>query len=182
MNREKQRHVVDLGTAYLTPDLAKIFTSYIAKSQRQGFLDTLSHNSTWFFSFLMDGTTDPGNQEDELFVVLYCFKDDEAQWVSVSVPMSISSHTPKSRCNGFDLMCEWCTTSFWHRWCFLNTDSVLCVEKSLLLVSGGTDGASVNVGVHTDMMVGPNATGLALAILVLVLHSQTRISLQGCFH
>ena len=42
----EQRHAFYLGTAYLTPDSTKIFTSYIAKSQCQAFLNTLSRNST----------------------------------------------------------------------------------------------------------------------------------------
>ena len=35
-------HGVNLGPAYSTPDSAKIFTGYIAASQRQAFVNTLS--------------------------------------------------------------------------------------------------------------------------------------------
>ena len=75
----ESRHGVDLGPAYHTPDSAKTFTSYIAKSQRQTFTNTLSSNGICFFSFLMDGTTDAGNQEDELIVLLYA---GQVQWLS----------------------------------------------------------------------------------------------------
>ena len=73
------RHGVDLGFAYKTKDSAKTFTHYIAKSQRQAFLHTFS--TAHFYSFLMDGSTDAGNVEDELIAILYCLKDDEAQEV-----------------------------------------------------------------------------------------------------
>jgi hypothetical protein len=45
------RHVVDIGHAYYTPDSAKEFTGYIAKSQRQAFLKTLSNSGSHFFIF-----------------------------------------------------------------------------------------------------------------------------------
>ena len=32
-----------------------------------------------FFSFLMDGSTDAGNVEDKIFVLLQCFKDDKSE-------------------------------------------------------------------------------------------------------
>ena len=56
---------VDLGPAYSTPDSARIFTGYSAASQRQAFVNALSKSC---FNFSMDGTTDTGNQEDELVV------------------------------------------------------------------------------------------------------------------
>ena len=71
-----------MGPAYRMPDSAKAFTSYIAESQRQTFLNALSSVGSCLFSFLMDGTTDAGNQEDELIVLLYCFKDATAQEIT----------------------------------------------------------------------------------------------------
>ena len=47
----ESRHGVDLGPAYHTPDSAKTFTSYIAKSRRQTFINTLSSYGSHFFSF-----------------------------------------------------------------------------------------------------------------------------------
>ena len=41
----EQRHGVDIGHAYNTPESAKAFTGFIAKSQRQGFLNILSSNN-----------------------------------------------------------------------------------------------------------------------------------------
>ena len=73
----ESRHDVELGHAYKTAPSAKLFTYYIAQAQRQQFLKVLCENS--FYSFLMDGSTDVGNIEQELVVVLTSFKDDAAE-------------------------------------------------------------------------------------------------------
>jgi len=63
----ENRPGVNLGQLYRTADSNKAFTLYIAESLRQGFLDKLSSSTGLkFFSFLIDGTADAGNQEDEL--------------------------------------------------------------------------------------------------------------------
>ena len=49
----EQRHEVDVGHAYNTADSARLFTSFIAKSQRQGFLNSLPGGG--FLSLLVDG-------------------------------------------------------------------------------------------------------------------------------
>ena len=56
----EQRHGVDLGHAYNTQESAKIFTAYIARSQKHAFLSKLFSESH-FYSWLMDGTTDASN-------------------------------------------------------------------------------------------------------------------------
>ena len=73
----ESRHDVELGHAYKTAPSAKVFTHYIAQAQRQQFLKVLCENN--FYSFLMDGSTDVGNIEQELVVVLTSFKDDAAE-------------------------------------------------------------------------------------------------------
>ena len=70
----EQRHEVDVGHAYNTADSARLFTSFLAKSQRQGFLNSLPGGG--FLSLLVDGSTDAGNLEDELIVFVYCHMDD----------------------------------------------------------------------------------------------------------
>ena len=70
----ESRHEVDIGPAYRSDTSAQQFTHYIAQSQREGFLKYFS--SRLFFSFMVDGTTDSGNLEDKLIIVLYCKKDD----------------------------------------------------------------------------------------------------------
>ena len=58
---------------YKTCDSAKSFTHYIAQSQRQSFFDSLSTMN--FYSFLMDGSTNSRNVEDELVLIQYCTQD-----------------------------------------------------------------------------------------------------------
>ena len=69
----ESKHGVNLGRAYRT----KAFTLYIAEILHQGFLNKLSSSTGQVFSFLIDGTTDAGNQEDELIVMVYCDKNEE---------------------------------------------------------------------------------------------------------
>ena len=71
----EERHGVELGNAYKTKDSVRIFTRYITQHQRSCFMATF--NKANYFSFLMDGSTDAGNVEDEVFVLLHCFKDDK---------------------------------------------------------------------------------------------------------
>ena len=61
---------VEIGSSYKTPDSAKLFTHFIAEAQRKEFLEAMVINN--FFSFLMDGSTDSGNTEQELVLVTYC--------------------------------------------------------------------------------------------------------------
>ena len=69
-------HGVSIGSTYVTPQSAKLFTHYIALAQREAFINQLSMAK--FYSFLMDGSTDAGNIEQELIVFLFCKKDDSA--------------------------------------------------------------------------------------------------------
>ena len=71
------RDGVDLGLSYATKDSTKSFTHYVAESQRSGFKKLLSN--LHFYSFLMNGTTDAGNIEDELFFIMSFYKDDKAR-------------------------------------------------------------------------------------------------------
>ena len=65
----EQCHGVDLGSAYKTKGSAKQFTHYIAESLCHNFAKELL--TLHFDSFLMDGSTDAGNIENELVVVMY---------------------------------------------------------------------------------------------------------------
>ena len=70
----ESRHGVELGQTYATKDSAKTFTHFSAESQRSAIFQSLS--TTHFYSFLMDGTTDAGNIEDELIVIITFYKND----------------------------------------------------------------------------------------------------------
>ena len=74
----ESRHKVDMGLAHNNNVAAKCFTHYIAESQWQGCVSFLKTN-VYFFSFLMDGTTDVSKIEDKAIVILYCIKDKFAK-------------------------------------------------------------------------------------------------------
>ena len=78
------RHGVKLGSAYKTETAAKSFTHYIAESQRKQLVHTLQ--STKFFSLLMDGSTDVGNVNNELLLVVWFDKEgvDEKVFTHIS--------------------------------------------------------------------------------------------------
>ena len=72
-------HGVGLENTCCTADSAKIFTSYIAESQRREFLTDFAKCK--FFSFLIDRSTDAGNLEDELIVLQYSMKHSSSEEV-----------------------------------------------------------------------------------------------------
>lgn len=89
MSSKRVKYGVDLGFAYKTEVSAKTFTRYIAESQRQNFLQSFS--SLNFYSFLMDGSTDVGNVEDELVLIRILDPGDE-----VMCPVSVTRGVNKS--------------------------------------------------------------------------------------
>ena len=136
------RHDVDLGHAYKTAPSAKLFTHYIAESQRQQFLQVLSKAK--FCSFLMDGSTDAGNVEQELVILLSCKKDDTAEEIK-SYARFFSVATPdKGDASGL-VKCLSQSLSPLGIADVLDQDSLLGAEEKPVLVGGGTDAASVNV-------------------------------------
>ena len=145
----EERHGVDLGQSYKTKDSAKNFTHYIAESQRQQFICSLSEAQ--YFSFLMDGSTDAGNVEDEVVALLYCRKDDttEAIWscaryFSVQVP-------EKADADGL-VQCLGSALRELGIENVLDQASVLGADGSRpILVGGETDGASVNIAEQNGM-------------------------------
>ena len=72
-----ERQGVLLGSSYKGSDCVKHFTYYIAEAQRSIFMQSLSDVS--FFSFLMDGSTDAGNKEQEIVFAVHCKKDDNTK-------------------------------------------------------------------------------------------------------
>ena len=60
---------MNLAVAYQTAKAAKSFTHFIAESQWQQL--GIGLNSVKFFSILMDGSTDAGKIESELFLVMF---------------------------------------------------------------------------------------------------------------
>ena len=139
----EDRHNVDIGPAYRTPDSAKTFTSFIATCQRNDFLGKLQ--CCHFYSILMDGTTDLGNKE-EITAMVYCYKNDVGQEMT-SCTRYWSVHSPeKCDANGL-LVCLGASLELLGVKSILDRDSVLGVDGMPVL----TDGASVNVAEHNGV-------------------------------
>ena len=99
---------------------------------------------------LMDGSTDAGNGEDELVVIFYCYKDDTAQevrscarYVSLEIPTKADTEG-LIKCLGDALKTLGVDK-------ILDKADILGVEGKPVLVSGGMDGASVNIAEHNGM-------------------------------
>ena len=134
----ESRHGVDLGPAYGNDVSAKSFTHYIAENQRQKF-----QNAT-----LMDGTTDSGHLEDELVVVQHCWRDTSTKEIKSSVRYVSVVNPSKADTDGLVT----CLTEPMERLGiidFLSKESVL--DAKPILIGGGTDGASVNIGLHKSI-------------------------------
>lgn len=76
----EEKHGVHVGTTYRNQNAGKEFCHFIAESKREDLKQSLAKAK--FFSVLMDGSTDVGNVDDELFFVLWCDTDgDESAFV-----------------------------------------------------------------------------------------------------
>ena len=65
------KHGVAIGTAYTNNIAERTFCHYVAESKRQDLLEILTR-VIFFFSFLIDGSTDSGNIDNEIFMATYC--------------------------------------------------------------------------------------------------------------
>ena len=64
------RHGVAIGSAYTNEIAGKTFTHYIAESRRSQLFEKLAQAK--FFSLLIDGSTDKGNIDNEIFMAVWC--------------------------------------------------------------------------------------------------------------
>lgn len=65
----EERHGVDLGQGYKNNQACASFIEFIALDQQRSLVDALARAS--FYSLQADGTTDRGNIEEELFLIVY---------------------------------------------------------------------------------------------------------------
>ena len=172
------RHDINLGPAYKTAPSAKLFTHYIAESQRQQFFQSLSE--TKFCSFLMDGSTDAGNIEQELVILLSCEKDDTAgmmksyaRFFSVATP-EMADASGLVKCLSQSLSPLWIGD-------VLDQRSLLGSRRKASLSRRGNR-RSISECRTAKRYEGDNAKCPSMACVGLVLCSSSRVSLQKCFH
>ena len=79
----KECHGVDVGFAYRTKDSEKIFLLHSRKSTSIFLCSGIFICQV--LSFLMDGSTSESKTENELIMIVYCKKDDNAQemWLCI---------------------------------------------------------------------------------------------------
>lgn len=148
LHQLESRHGVSIGSNYATPQSAKLFTHYIALAQRESFFTQISASK--FYSFLMDGSTDAGNLEQESIIILFCQKDDSTRKLK-SCMRFLSMATPERADADGLLKCLSQSLEPLGIDDVLNKENVIGVSGKPVLVGGGTDGASVNVAENSGM-------------------------------
>jgi len=129
------RHGVRVGTSYINENAGKELIHYIAESQRQELKQRLANAK--FFSLLLDGSTDTGNIDNELLLVVWCDRDgtDEKihtrmEYFTVVRPHSVTAQglleVLESGLQGLGI-------------------KEISAEECKKLVGIGTDGASANI-------------------------------------
>ena len=64
------RHGVDVGTTYVNEVVGRSFLHFMAEAKCRTVVDILGKAD--FFSILLDGSTDKGNQDNELVLTVWC--------------------------------------------------------------------------------------------------------------
>lgn len=130
----EEKHGVDLGTGYKNNQACSVFVDYIAQAQREGLAAVLAKAK--FCSIQADSSTDSGNVEDELFLVVYF--DPYTQDGKVHVKNKFLTVRQPARSNAEGLY-----------ECFVRALTYAgIVDWENKLVGFGCDGASVNLGAH----------------------------------
>ena len=120
---------MNVGIDYINEHAAETFCHYIAESRREELAENLA--STKFFSVLMDGSTDKGNIDDELFLVPWCDVDGtRMSYFAVARPDTVTASG----------LFECLQTSLQRIGI-----SAINAEECKKLVGIGTDGASANI-------------------------------------
>ena len=66
----QERHGVNLGTGYKNEKACATFVDFISLEQQHAIVNSLA--TAKFFSLQLDGSTDAGNIEDEVFLTVFC--------------------------------------------------------------------------------------------------------------
>ena len=69
----EKKYRVDIGVAYTNERCGRVFVHCIAEARRREIVNKINH--TKFFSILLDGSTDKGNIDNEVILLIYCDTD-----------------------------------------------------------------------------------------------------------
>ena len=92
----ERHHDVDLGVSYTNEHAGKTFVHFIAESKRHELSQHLK--KAHFFSLLLDGSTDKGNVDNEVCLIVWCDVSAEDErvhtrmsYLTVCRPQSVSA-------------------------------------------------------------------------------------------
>ena len=131
----ESKHGVDLGSAYMNEIAGKTFCHYIAETKRSELKSLIS--TVKFFSVLMDGSTDKGNIDDEIFLMVWCDINGSDEKVHSRMSfLSVARPQTATSIGLFNCLQE-----------VLSSFGILSITASecTSLVGVGTDGASANI-------------------------------------
>ena len=132
-----ERHGVNLGNGYKNEKACATFVDYISLEQQHTIVNLLARAK--FFSLQLDGSTDSGNVEDEVFLVV--FSDPYSADGRIHVRNDFLTVRRLKRANAEGLMA-----------CLRATMGCLGVAKwESKLIGVGCDGANVNMGTTGGM-------------------------------
>ena len=131
----ESRHGVDIGTSYVNENAGKTFCKFIAETRTAKLCKTVTNAK--FFSILMDGTTDVGKIDDELFLVQWCDVDGTDEKIYSRMEYFTVSRPKSGNAKGLFECLQSALQEF--------GVAALNVENCKMLVGIGTDDASVNI-------------------------------------
>ena len=129
------RHGVTVGSAYTNEAAGKTFVHYIAETKKQELAKALAKAK--YFSLLMDGSTDSGNNKNELLMVVYCDVSAEDEKVHTKTEYFQVIRPSSVAASGLYECVTQALTSI--------GISAFDPEHCSKLVGFGTDGASANI-------------------------------------
>ena len=129
------RHGVHVGTTYRSDMAGKDFVHYIAEAKRKDLLQTLAKAKK--FSLLMDGSTDTGNIDNEILLVVWCDPDGSDEKVHTRMDFLTVSRPQSVTARGLFQVLEGCLQG-------LGIQEV-SPDECQKLVGVGTDGAAANI-------------------------------------
>ena len=122
----EKMHGVDIGSSYTNERSARTSLHYIAEAKQQMLVDKIANAK--FYSLLLDGSTDTGNIDNKVLLVVWCDLDGHDEKV----------HT----------ILKWLGLNQFQEKVFLSWHfgiQAIDHDNCKKLISFGTDGASTNI-------------------------------------
>ena len=106
-------------------------------------------SNTSFMNFLLDGPTNTGNIKQELAFMLFHYKDDNAKEICSCTRYIETVNPTQAKAEGHVASLSTALTRLGIT--VKNKTSVFKTEDRSALIGGGSDEASVNIGIHKGL-------------------------------